>query len=330
MFALAWLHSRAAYFWPLAWIAAALVCGLLVDRWVLRRAARSAVAARHRWIAVGIEALRGGVLFWFVIAGIHAAMATSALDRNVVRILDDVLGVLGFGSVTWVAARFAGGMIHLNAERLGARVLSPSLLATIAQSIIIVIGGLVILQAMGVAIAPLLTALGVGGLAVALALQPTLANLFAGVQLVASGALRPGDYISVSGFDGYVEDVTWRTTTIRNVTGDAVIIPNLTISTTPFVNYRVGSRIVSLELAFTVKAGSNPDEAARAAEQAGREALRSLGAASDERASRVRFEQLADGNIQAHLVLRLPVSVDAERARNETIKRLFLALQQKD
>ncbi len=321
-----WMQGRAGYLWPLIWIAVALAAGVIVDRWVLLRLGRSALAARYRWIGVGIGALRGGVIFWFAIAGIHAAMVTSALDRSVVQILDDVLSLLGFGSVTWVAARFAGGMIHENAARLGARVLSPSLMATIVQAAIAVVGLLVILQAMGVAIEPLLTALGVGGLAVALALQPTLANLFAGIQLVASGSLRPGDFINVSGYQGYVEDVTWRTTTIRSVTNDLVVIPNLTIATGPFVSYKVAAHAVAIDLPFTIKAGADVGEVERTALKAGTAALQASGVAAGDRSVRVRFEQVADGNVQAHLVLEAPESIDSERVRNEGVKRLFEAL----
>lgn len=324
----AWLRSELPYLWPIAWILGALVAGAIADRWFLRCfLLRANFVRQHPWLRLGLEAMRGGVFFWFLIAGIHAAMITSPMDRNVVRILDDVLLVLGFGSLTWVAARFAGGAIHTHAESLGERVLSASLLATIAQSIIVIIGVLVIFQSLGIAIEPLLTALGVGGLAVALALQPTLANLFAGIQLVASRNLRPGDFVSVTGYEGYVEDVTWRTTSIRDVTNNLVIVPNQTIATSAFVNYRLGSGEMAVELPFVVKAGNDPDEVERKAIDAANEALRALGAkASDGAPPAVRFQQLSGGDIQAQLVLQVPRSVDPARARNETLKRLFTAL----
>lgn len=324
----AWLHSTLPYLWPIVWIVAAIVVGLVVDQILLRRLMRGRFVAAHPWLRIGIDAVRGGVLFWFAIAGIHAAMITSPLDRNVVRILDDILLVLGFGSLTWVAARFAGGMIHARTSGASARVLSASLLASITQSAIVTLGVLVILESLGIAIAPLLTALGVGGLAVALALQPTLANLFAGVQLVASRSLRPGDFISISGFEGYVEDVTWRTTAVRNLAGNIVIIPNQTIATTAFVNYRLETPAFALELPFTIKSGADIDKIQREAVAAAIGGLESVDAKpADGLAPFVRFEQVgADGSLNATLVMRLPRSADAGHARNETLKRLFKVL----
>lgn len=325
----AWSQSALPFLWPLVWFAVAVAIGVIVDLAILKRISRAQVARVHPWLRIALDALRPGVVFWFAIAGIHAAMITSALDRNVVRILDDVLLILAFGSVTWVAARFAGGMIRARTTSSSARLLSASLLASIAQSAIVMLGILVMLESLGVAIAPLLTALGVGGLAVALALQPTLANLFAGIQIVADRSLRPGDFISMSGFEGYVEDVTWRTTSLRNLSGSVVIIPNQTIATTAFVNYRLDVPSFALELPFTIKSGADVDKVEREAVNAATEALTSVGAkATDAQAPRVRFEHVGDdGSIHATLVMRLPKSVDAARARNETLKKLFKVLE---
>ncbi|MGB1839690.1 MAG: mechanosensitive ion channel family protein [Longimicrobiales bacterium] len=75
---------------------------------------------------------------------------------------------------------------------------------------------LVILQNLGIDITPLITALGIGGLAVALALQDTLGNLFAGVQIILSRQVRPRDYVQLSsGEEGWVTDVGARNTTIQ-------------------------------------------------------------------------------------------------------------------
>ena len=74
---------------------------------------------------------------------------------------------------------------------------------------------------------PVLTALGAGGLASALALQDTLANLFSGITTIFSKQVRMGDYIKLaSGEAGRVVDMNWRNTTIRTATGNMIIVPN--------------------------------------------------------------------------------------------------------
>jgi small-conductance mechanosensitive channel len=91
-----------------------------------------------------------------------------------------------------------------------------SLLLAVVKAVIYVIGALIILNFMGISIAPLITALGAGGLAMALALQDTLSNLFAGIHIMAEQAIRAGDFIRLeTGQEGHVEDISWRTTRIR-------------------------------------------------------------------------------------------------------------------
>jgi small-conductance mechanosensitive channel len=322
-----WLGKALPLLWPLVWIGVAGLIGILVERFAALRAVRASATRAHQWFGIGLDALRVGIIPWFLMAGIHAAMVTSALDRNVVRILDDVLLVLAFGSITWVIARFAGSAIREKSAQIAPRVLSASLLATIVQSAVGVIGILVILESLGVHVEALLTALGVGGLAVALALQPTLANLFAGLQLVASRSLRPGDYISVTGFEGFVEDITWRTTSIRDLSNNLVTVPNLTIATSIFVNYRLPVPGVAIELPFTIKAGADLEHVEQAATEAATAALKALGASTIGGVPpAVRYEGVSDGNIEARLVFRIPQSVDALSARNETVRRLFRAL----
>ena len=99
-------------------------------------------------------------------------------------------------------------------------------------------GFVVYTNLIGFDLAPVLTALGVGGLAVALALQDTLGNLFAGLQILAAKELKPGDYIKLdSGEEGYVLDINWRNTVIKTLLENVVIIPNSKISGSISTNY---------------------------------------------------------------------------------------------
>jgi len=93
-------------------------------------------------------------------------------------------------------------------------------------------------DALGVSLAPALTALGVGSLAVALALQDTLSNFFAGVYLVTDKPVRPGDFIRVDpSFEGYVESIGWRSTHLRTLNNNLVVLPNASLSKAIITNY---------------------------------------------------------------------------------------------
>ena len=101
------------------------------------------------------------------------------------------------------------------------------------------LGGLLILDLLSINISPLIAGLGLGGLAVALALQPTLANLFAGSYVMTEGVIAPGDYIELAnGISGYVVGVSWRSTRLRTWGNNLVVVPNSTFAETIFTNYQ--------------------------------------------------------------------------------------------
>ena len=100
------------------------------------------------------------------------------------------------------------------------------------------IGALIAIDSIGISISPILAGLGIGGLAVALAVQPTLSNFFAGTYVVTEGELKPGDFIELDGGpSGYVESVGWRSTKIRSRFNNLVIIPNSKMAESIVTNY---------------------------------------------------------------------------------------------
>ena len=99
-------------------------------------------------------------------------------------------------------------------------------------------GALVAIDSIGISISPILAGLGIGGLAVALAVQPTLSNFFAGTYVVTEGELKEGDFIELEGGpSGYVEEVGWRSTKIRSRFNNLVIIPNSRMAESIVTNY---------------------------------------------------------------------------------------------
>ena len=108
---------------------------------------------------------------------------------------------------------------------------SSSIIINIARTILWIIGASVVLDScFGINPDAVITALGVGGIAVSLGLQDTLSNLIGGIQMTFMKTVQPGDNIEVSGNTGVVQDVTWRHTTIKTTAGELAVIPNSVIS----------------------------------------------------------------------------------------------------
>jgi small-conductance mechanosensitive channel len=123
---------------------------------------------------------------------------------------------------------------------------------------------------------PILTALGVGGIAIALALQDTLSNLFSGFYISLAGQVRMGDYIKLdTGEEGYVKDISWRSTSVRSLQNNVIIIPNAKLAKATITNYDLPEQTMAVSVAVPASYDSDPeiieaillDEAAKAAGQ---------------------------------------------------------------
>jgi small-conductance mechanosensitive channel len=131
-------------------------------------------------------------------------------------------------------------------------------------SVRLLVGALAIitaLESLGVPVAPLVTTLGVGSLAVALALQETLANFFAGLYLLADRPVRAGDYIKINdaqGEEGYVESIGWRSSRLRTLKNNTVIVPNQKLSQAILTNFNLPARPVGMAVNAVVAPGAEP------------------------------------------------------------------------
>ena len=123
----------------------------------------------------------------------------------------------------------------------------------------VILGSLILLRHFNVSITPILTALGVGGLAVALALQDTLSNLFGGFYVAVAGQVRLGDYIKLNtGEEGYVTDIGWRCTTFRAPANNMIIVPNAKLAQAIVTNYNLPEKRMAANFVVTVGYDCDP------------------------------------------------------------------------
>lgn len=200
---------------------------------------------------------------------------------------------------------------------------STSIFANITKIAIYVIGLLLALQSLGISITPILTALGVGGLAVALALQNTLSNLFSGLQIIASKQIKPGDLIKIdSGEQGYVEDITWRNTTIKTIGGNLVIIPNISMASTIIKNYSAPNEDTSVKIDVHIAYDNDLKKTEQITMEVAEEILRSTPGGLENFRPQVRYEEFADAYLKMSVIMRGRKFVDQYLLKHEFIKLL--------
>jgi small-conductance mechanosensitive channel len=251
--------------WPVVLFAAVVAAGSVFRRVLFTRLRRWSASTRTQVDNILIDSLHGPFLMWILILAIHLATESSALPRGITRWSGKLLLALWITSFTLVLARLSGRLVRLYATKLEGALPVGTLTEVLAGLIIGIIGFLTLLQQVfEVDIKAILAALGVGGLAVALALQDTLSNLFAGFYVSVARQIRIGDFVKIdAGQSGYVQDIGWRSTTLRELGGNLIFIPNNKLSQSIVTNYYLPARGVGIGITVPVAYDSDASQVER-------------------------------------------------------------------
>lgn len=245
-----------------------------------------------------LTAVRGVTWLWVSLLGLHLAVRFSPLHPDLVSLLHRTSEVLLILSVTLVLSRIVTGAFAVYAERIAFRG-SATVVPLLVRAMLFTIGGLVILQTEGISIAPILTALGVGGLAVALALQDTLGNLFAGVHTLIAGQIRPGDYIKLDAEnEGWVVDIGWRNTSIRTLAHNLVVVPNKRLGEAIVTNFSKPEAHLALSVPISVGYDADLDQVERVLMELGTEVAATHDGVLRDTPPVVRFFAFGDSAIE--------------------------------
>jgi small-conductance mechanosensitive channel len=271
------------------------------------------------------RALRLPSYLWCAVAGLYGAAEVAVLPARVAVRLEQGLHTLVIVSVTLTAANLLAALVARFGERRKLAVGVTGLGRAVSRVFVLTVGGLVLLDDLGVAITPILTALGVGGLAVALALQDTLSNLFAGVHLLADKPIRVGDFIRLdSGVEGVVEDIGWRSTRIRLLPNNLVIVPNAKIAQSAITNYHLPEARMALLIPVSVSYATDPDHVERVLVEEATHAAAEVPGLLGEPAPFVRFiPGFGDSALQFTLICQVASFVDQYLAQHELRKRIL-------
>ncbi len=313
---------------PSAIVAGGLVLGLIADRFVLPRLQRYAVG--RRWVGgdLWIASLHGVTLAFFLIAGLYIALLAMPMHPTSVTIVHKGFLVALIPLGTLVLARIAGELVSSYSwslhRRRGAEALpSPSILSNLTKLLVFIVGGLIILQSLGIAISPILTALGVGGLAVALALQETLSNFFSGLYIMVSRQIRRGDYVKMNtGEEGHVVDINWRSTQIREGPNNMIIVPNAKLAAATVTNYYQPDPELVVIIPASVGYESDLDRVEHVTLDVARAVMREVPGGIPAFEPLLRYNGFGDASVNFNVILRAREVADQPRVKHEFVKRL--------
>ncbi|MDI1354980.1 MAG: mechanosensitive ion channel family protein [bacterium] len=299
------------------------IVGYLLEKTILSRIEKYAQKTKWKFDDVLFLAIRGLAPVWMMLLAFSIAVNNSELNEQFRQLSNKISMSLLVLSLSVLVTRLLVKLIEAQTNDHSGNSPSHSIILNIIRVVIFLIGAMLILQVFGVSIAPLLTALGVGGLAVALALQETLSNLFAGLQIIASKKIRTGDYIRLNtGEEGYILDITWRNTVIKAMQNNLIIIPNSKLSTAIITNFN----FPEMELGISVEVGVSYECDLSFVEkitlQTAKETMQTVNGGVKDFEPTIRYKSFSDSSITLGITLRAAEFEQQFFVKHEFIKAL--------
>jgi len=284
---------------------------------------------------------RGELLFSFleslpipllVLSGLYIGLESLTLPRQYERIGSKLIMAL----VLLVIAYFPAKVLILGLRRVSQknpaleRVTQPA--TFVIRTVFALLAIIIFLENLGISLTAIWTTLGVGSVAVALALQETLSNFFSGLYLLADGPVSPGDYIKLnSNQEGHVLRIGWRSTTLRTLGNNYVVIPNSFLARAVITNYSVPQTRMGYTLVVSVAYGTDPSRVEKVLLEIAQEAIQDgvEGLLSDPAPSVQFIPGFGESSLDFSLNVQVRRFEDQYAVQSELRKRIVKRFQEK-
>lgn len=306
------------------WLLASAAFVLFFHRVLHARAKASA----NRVDDIVADAVRAPLALWLVLAGLWFEATwfrafPEAWDPGL-RVAIPVLFALT-GAYTLV--RVAHGLMDYYGSTRPAFRGVQGTLEFATRLVVYAVAFMLVLDHLGVTITPILGALGIAGLAVALALQDTLSNFFAGLYISLDRPLREGDFVELDGgslgnIKGYVVDVGWRTIRVRELSNNIFVVPNSRVASGVVKNYDLPESEMAALVQVSVAYESDLEHVERVTIEAAKAVLRETPGAVSHFEPFIRYHTFADSGIGFTVILRCRSFVDQYLLTHAFVKAL--------
>ncbi len=305
------------------YIFSGFIIGLIIHKVIMPALSKLTKKTQMKFDDLIIDTICKWVIPWFLALGLYLGLRRLEMGSLYQLWLENAVIIFYIISATFISAKIVSGMVSIRSSDSDTIIPSSSIVGNIIRAIIYAVGLLIILQSQGISVTPILTALGVGGLAVALALQGTLSNLFAGLQLISSGKINTGDYVKLSsGEEGFIQDITWRNTSIRAVSDHLIIVPNAKLADMTVLNFSLPAEEVGFAVEVGVSYDSDLDHVERVTAEVITETMNEVEGGIKDFEPIIRFYGFGDSSINLRAILRVKEYSNQFLVKTEFIKRL--------
>lgn len=246
--------------------------------------------------------------FAMVLVGAYIALMYTGVILEYDGIANTIFGTMAVLNGVWFFFKLESGIVKWHSDTYEVTKTQKTVYISIRNIIFIVVlimAFLIILRLFNVEMTPLVASLGIGGLAVALALQSTLSNYFAGLYLAADNAIKIGDYVESEDIGGYVEKIGWRSTKIRTPEDNLIIVPNAKLSESTLTNYCDPVEELTIKIPCGVAYGSDLDKVESVTVDTAKKILQNEEGGVTEFKPFIRYNKFGDSNIEFNIFLRI-------------------------
>ncbi len=271
-----------------------------------------------------IKHLEGQLYIFIILIGLYYALQTLSVLKNYNNFINNAFFAI---IVVWAAMIFSQFFTFFIGRWLKVKKRfekTPYIISSATSIVIYFIAFLIVLDHFNVEITPLIATLGIGGLAIGLALQNTLSNFFAGIHIISDRPINIGDFIEIpdSNVSGYVENIGWRSTKIKTLPSTIVVVPNSKLAESVIIN----DSLPQEEMAALVQCGVSYKSDLKKVEKITIEVAKKIqktvqGAVKDFEPF-IRYHTFGDSNINFTIILRVEKFVDKYLVKHEFIKAL--------
>ncbi|MDD5093980.1 MAG: mechanosensitive ion channel family protein [Dehalococcoidia bacterium] len=297
------------------------------SRWIITEVV-GVVAKRSKTVLddLLIQALKTPIFLSFIALGLWLALAQSTehdpdIEQAFVAVYIAIVAMALTGTsralLTWYGIEVAARTNTSIDDKL------LPILRKVATFLIYAIAFMIILDRLNINISPFIASMGIGGLAIALALQSTLTNLLAGSYVAADGVIKKGHYIMLeNGPEGYVESISWRSTKLRHWQGNIIVMPNSKLAEAVVTDYEVPDAAMLFGISCGVNYASDLVKVERVALEVAREVMQKMPEGAKDAEPLVRFKEFGDSNINFSIILKARDRVSQFPLKSEFIKAL--------
>ena len=309
-----WFNSNMKILGPPALIIVfGILLGFIFKRFVHSRLKKA--AERSNWAGddAVLEAIEPHIVVWFFLGALSISMSTieavQSQNTYLMKILNDYVSkfliIVLIGSITLAIGNLAVRLFDFWARDQEKGFPSTTMFTNFVRIAIYIIGTLIILDALNISITPMITALGVGGLAVSLALKDTLTDVFAGLHILLSKKVQVGDFIQLDTGDmGYVQNISWRNTIIMERTNNIIHIPNTRLSSAIIKNFDSGDPSFSVKIPIGVGYSSDLEKVEKITKEVIEKIQSSMEETNNNYEPAMRFQNFGESSINLMVYFR--------------------------